>query len=57
MAGKNKNVLAGLTMSQSLDDQTQSDLDELKRKLIKWLWQFWVLTVPNMDMTTSTIYG
>ena len=35
MAGKNKNVLAGLTMSQSLDDQTQSDLAELMRKVKK----------------------
>ena len=35
MAGKNKNVLAGLTMSQSLDDQTQSDLAELMKKVKK----------------------
>jgi len=35
MAGKNKNVLAGLTMAQSLDDQTQSDLAELMRKVKK----------------------
>jgi len=35
VAGKNKNVLAGLTMAQSLDDQTQSDLAELMRKVKK----------------------
>ena len=35
MAGKNKNVLAGLTMSQSLDDHTQSDLAELMKKVKK----------------------
>ena len=35
MAGKNKNVLAGLTMAQSLDDQTQSDLAELMKKVKK----------------------
>ena len=35
MAGKNKNVLAGLTMAQSLDDQSQSDLAELMRKVKK----------------------
>ena len=35
MVNKNKNVLAGLTMAQSLDDQTQSDLAELMRKVKK----------------------
>ena len=35
MVDKNKNVLAGLTMAQSLDDQTQSDLAELMRKVKK----------------------